>query len=109
MKIVKGITASSGVAKGSALVIKDPMQATSVSAGNYIVVAPYTTPLLNIILLNAKGIVCETGGMTTHAAIISRELNIPCVMSAQGIMNQVQNGQIVEIKAESGEVIIYDE
>lgn len=107
-KIFKGITASIGSARGKALVIRDPMKPAPPADDDYVVVAPYTTPLLNMVLLNAKAIVCETGGMTTHAAIISRELSIPCVMSVKGILNQVQDGQMIEINGGTGEVVIYE-
>src|SRR3989344_3239294 len=103
MRTIKGMTASLGHVKAKALIISDPMRPISATPGDYVVVAPYTTPLLNIVLLNAKGIVCETGGMTTHAAIISRELNIPCIMSAKGILATVKTGQMIEIKTDSSE------
>lgn len=106
--IIKGLIASIGQAKARALIIQDPMKPATPINSDYIVVAPYTTPVLNMILLNAKGIVCETGGMTTHAAIISRELGIPCIMSVKGILDAVKDGQILEIKADTGEVVIYE-
>lgn len=107
-KEIKGVGASQGTAKAEALVIKDPMKPPTIVSNDYIVVAPYTTPLLNMVLLNAKGIVCETGGLTTHAAIISRELGIPCVMSAKNILDAVRDGQIIEIRADSGQVLVYE-
>lgn len=106
-KSIKGISASSGTAKAEALVIASLLSIPPVPKVPYIVVAPYTTPLLNLILLKAKGIVCETGGLTTHAAIIARELKIPCVMSAKGILDEVITGQLIEINADAAEVIIY--
>lgn len=73
---------------------------------DYIVIAPYTTPAMNIILFTAKGIICETGGLTTHAAIIARELNIPCVMSVKNIMNQIKDGQQIELNGDTSEITL---
>lgn len=73
---------------------------------DYVVIAPYTTPSMNIILFTAKGIICETGGLTTHAAIIARELNIPCIMSVKNIMSQIKDGQEIALNGDTGEITL---
>ena len=78
------------------------MVAPDMPNGNFVIVAEYTTPALNLLLLNAKGIVCETGGITTHASIIARELGIPCVVGVTGIMRLILNKQIITIDSSKG-------
>lgn len=103
---LKGVIASKGFAKANSLVISDLMNLPAIPDHDYIVIAPYTTPAMNVILLTAKGIACETGGLTTHAAIIARELKIPCIMSVKDIMKQINDGQNIELNADIGEITI---
>ena len=106
MKKFTGITVSKGKVKARTLVVEDLTKLPIVPDYEFIVIAPYTTPIMNVILLSAKGIVCETGGMTTHASIIARELKIPCVVSVKNIISHIKNGQEVELNADIGEVTI---
>lgn len=103
---LKGVIASKGFVKAKSLVISDLINLPAIPDGDYIVIAPYTTPAMNVILLTAKGIICETGGLTTHAAIIARELKIPCIMSVKDLLKQIKDGQDVELNADVGEVTI---
>lgn len=104
--IFKGLAVSSGYVKAGVLIIENPMVAPEAPDGDFIVVAEYTTPILNVLLMNAKGVVCETGGMTMHAAVIARELGIPCVVNVKGIMKSVSNKQIITIDGSKGEVYV---
>lgn len=103
---LKGITASKWFVRAKSLVISDFANLPSIPKNDYIVIAPYTTPAMNIILFTAKGIICETGGLTTHAAIIARELNVPCVMSVKNIMNQIKDGQQIGLNGDTGEITL---
>lgn len=105
-KIFKGIAASSGFIQAEALIIDNPMVAPNLPAGDFVVIAEYTTPALNLLFMNAKGVACETGGMTMHAAVIARELGIPCVVGAKGIMKSISNNQVVTIDGSKGEVYV---
>ena len=107
LKKFTGITVSKGNARAKVLVVNDLINLPPVPNYDFIVVAPYTTPVMNVILLSAKGIVCETGGLTTHAAIIARDLNIPCLMNVKNILAEVKNGQDIELNTENNEVIIF--
>jgi pyruvate, water dikinase len=105
-KIFKGIVASSGFVQSEALVIKNPMIAPNLPAGDFVVIAEYTTPALNLLLMNAKGVICETGGITMHAAVIARELGIPCIVGAKGIMKSILSKQIVTIDGLKGKIYV---
>lgn len=56
--------------------------------------------------VNAKGYVTEFGGLTSHAAIVARSLNIPAVVGAHDATNRIQNGDILVIDGYHGEVVI---
>jgi len=67
-----------------------------------ILVAHSTTPELMKLCDLAAGIVTDQGGMLSHAAIVSRELNIPCIV-ATGITTQIfKDGDIIELDADTG-------
>lgn len=105
---ISGLAVSNGRARGKALVINNLKVIPVAHNSGYIVVAPYTTPNLNLILMNAGGIVCETGGLTTHAAIIARELGIPCLVGVKDALKKISNNQEIEINSKNHEVIIYE-
>jgi len=105
-KVFKGIAASSGYAKAKVLIIDNPMIAPGLPDGDFIIVAEYTTPILNLLLMKARGVVCETGGMTMHAAVIARELGIPCVVGAKGVLKSVLNKQIIVVDGFKGNVYV---
>lgn len=52
-----------------------------------------------------KGIVLEKGGLSSHCVILARSMNIPCIIGMAGILGQLQEGQLVLLDAEHGEVI----
>lgn len=101
--ILKGICACKGKASAKAFVIEDISSVPEVPDAEYILVAPYTTPVLNMLILNSKGIICERGGMTCHAAVIAREFSIPCVLGINNATTLVRQGQNISIN--NGEVI----
>lgn len=108
IKLLKGTPASPGRVRAKAFIIDDPLRLPSIPNYDYIVVAQFTTPVLNLLLSGAKGIVCQGGGITMHAAIIARELGIPCVVGAEGVLAAVKKGEEVEVDGELGEVKIYE-
>ena len=54
--------------------------------------------LINGLSGNIKGIICENGGILSHAAIIARELKIPCLVSCKGCMEYIRTGDYIRIK-----------
>ncbi len=104
MKKYKGISACSGKVRGKVLKIDNPIKPVLGKKG-YILVAPFTTPVIALAISQAKGIVCEKGGITSHAAIISRELGIPCVVGVTGILAVLKNNQLITVDANKGEII----
>ncbi|RJQ35815.1 hypothetical protein C4568_00230 [Candidatus Parcubacteria bacterium] len=71
-----------------------------------ILVTGMTNPQMIPFIKNAAAIVTDEGGLTCHAAIISREFKIPCIVGTQGATKLLNNGDMVEVDADRGEVRI---
>jgi len=71
-----------------------------------ILVAETTAPELIVACKKAAAIVTDIGGMMSHAAIISRELGIPCIVGTQFAAKVLHDGDLVEVDADKGVVII---
>ena len=104
-RLLIGLAASLGKTKGRVKIISDFESVSKIRKGE-ILVAPYTTPLLTTAILKASAIVTETGGVSSHAAIVARELGIPCVVGAQNATRILKDGMEVIVDGEKGEVYV---
>ncbi|MDD5291031.1 MAG: PEP-utilizing enzyme [Patescibacteria group bacterium] len=98
---LKGQVANLGKARGRAKIIKSFKDIGKIKKGD-ILVAPITKPDLITGLKKVAAIVTDEGGLTCHAAIISRELKIPCVVGAKIATQVLRDGQLVEVDANKG-------
>ncbi len=103
--ILKGIGASSGVSFGPVNVILDIKNTTSF-IDKQVLVTQMTTPDWTPIMKRASAIITQSGGATAHAAIVSRELGIPCIVGAKDATNILKTGQEVTVDGSAG--CIYD-
>ncbi len=101
--LVTGLGASPGVASGKVRVLKTPDQGEQLQAGE-VLVAPMTSPDWVPTMRRAAGIVTDSGGMTCHAAIVSRELRIPCIVGAREATRVLRDGELVTIDGRKGQV-----
>lgn len=101
--IVSGLGASPGIGVGPVKIIKSPAEIKRVERGD-VLVTEMTTPDYVPGMKRAAAIVTDTGGMTSHAAIVSRELGVPCVVGASGATTKLKEGQIVSVDGNSGVV-----
>ena len=69
-----------------------------------ILVAPKTTPKYVPAMEKAIAIVTDEGGLLSHAAIVSREMDIPCVVGTKIATQVLKDGELVEVDAERGVV-----
>jgi phosphohistidine swiveling domain-containing protein len=100
---IKGAVASKGKVTGVVKIIMNPDEFYKMNDGD-IIVTSMTRPEFAPILKKASAIVTNEGGITCHAAIISRELRIPCII-ATGVATQVlKDGDTVEVDADNGVV-----
>ncbi len=98
---IKGNVACRGKAKGKVRVILDKVEVGKFRKGE-VLVTTMTTPDFVVIMKQAVAIVTDEGGLTCHAAIISRELGIPCVVATKHATEVFKDGDLVEVDAERG-------
>jgi pyruvate, water dikinase len=101
--ILSGAPASPGVASGPVKIVPDPSQIDKVLQGD-ILVAEMTTPDFVPAMKRAAAIVTDRGGRTAHAAIVSRELGIPCVVGCEKATAILKDGQIITVDGSNGKV-----
>lgn len=100
-----GSIASQGTAIGKAVVCIGIKSFSKVKRGD-IVVAPMTRPEYMPALKKAVAIITDEGGITSHAAIIARELGIPAVIGTKNATKILRDGDLVEVRANHGVVKI---
>jgi phosphoenolpyruvate synthase/pyruvate phosphate dikinase len=103
---IQGVAASSGRAIGKAIIIKNNNDINRVANGD-IMVAKFTEPFMTPAMTKAIAIVTDYGGITAHAAIISRELGIPCIVGTEIATEKLKDGEVVFVDAEKG-IVYFD-
>ncbi|MGI9603892.1 MAG: PEP-utilizing enzyme [Acidimicrobiales bacterium] len=101
---LQGVAVNGGVASGRARVVTDPGDPRGLEPGEVLVCA-ITDPSWTPLFLAAAAVVCDTGAMQSHAAIVSRELGIPAVLSVPGITS-VADGTMLHVDGDTGTVRI---
>lgn len=104
-KALKGQTASLGKVTGRVKIVHKIHQVANMAKGD-ILVATMTRPEMIVAINKAAAIVTDEGGITCHAAIVSRELNIPCVIGTKNATRVLKDGDMVEVDADKGVVRI---
>ena len=99
----KGVPACRGFATGHVHIVRTAEDMKSFVKGE-ILVTNQTTPEFVPIMKKAVAIVTEQGGVTSHAAVISRELNVPCIIGVRDITRVLKTGDRIEVDAERGVV-----
>ncbi len=90
---------------GTARVIKDDSDWQELPE-NPIVIVTTTTPRMLPYLDKVKGIIAEQAGLTSHAALVSRELQIPAIVAVTNATSLIKNGQIVTLDCVSGGITV---
>ncbi len=101
--LLSGSSASPGIASGPVKIVTDPSLIDKVLDGD-ILVAEMTTPDFVPAMKRAAAIVTNRGGRTAHAAIVSRELGLPCVVGAENATTTLKDGQVITVNGASGKV-----
>jgi pyruvate,water dikinase len=101
--ILKGQAASPGIASGPVKKILTAKEISKVKKGE-ILVTIMTSPDFVPAMKKVVAIITDKGGQTSHAAIVSRELGIPCVVGTEIATKALKNSQIVTINGSKGEV-----
>jgi len=103
--LIKGQGAAPGIASGKVVIIRDVKDTGAVKEGD-ILVTKMTNPDMVPAMRKVAAIVTDEGGMTCHAAIVSRELGTPAVVGTKTATAILKNGQIVTVDGELG--LIYE-
>lgn len=107
--ILKGLPASPGLATGKVRIIEDPKDIKEFKDGE-ILVTLMTSPDWVPAMKKASAIITNNGGMTCHAAIVSREMQIPCLVGTtsrgNAATNVLKNGQEITVDTKNG--VVYD-
>ncbi len=97
----QGVCASPGKANGKIRIVSYPSQNHKVKSGDILVAYATTVDYLPA-MKRAAAIVTEVGGLTCHAAVVSREFGIPCVVALTNAMRNYKDGDMVEVDATKG-------
>ena len=98
---ITGIIAQRGIARGPVKIHLSVVKHSYIPKGS-VLVCGMTNPQIVPMLKNAVAIITDEGGLTCHAAIISRELGIPCIVGAKIATKVLKDGDLVEVDAERG-------
>ncbi len=102
-KILSGAPASPGLVTGSVKLVPDVKHLDKVKPGD-VMVTDLTTPDFVPAMKRAAAIVTNRGGLTSHAAIVSRELGVPCVVGTSTATETLKDGQVITVNGSTGEV-----
>ncbi len=106
IKELKGqIAYQKGVVTGKVKIILAPSEMSKMEEGD-ILVSSRTYPDLLPAMKKAKAFITEHGGLLSHAAIVSRELQIPCIVGISGVVSFLSDGDLVEVDTLKGLVTV---
>ncbi len=103
--ILHGLGASPGIATGPVRILETVSQSASLRSGE-ILVARMTSPDWVPLMRRAAAIITDAGGMTSHAAIVSRELGIPCIVGTRTATQTLRTGMVVSVNGHDGTVVL---
>ncbi|MFH0971783.1 MAG: PEP-utilizing enzyme [Candidatus Micrarchaeota archaeon] len=99
--VIRGTTASPGKITGRVKIILKHSEFGKLKKGD-VLVTPMTTPDFVVIMKKAGAIVTDEGGLSCHAAIVSRELQVPCIVGTKNATKLLKDNDLVEVDATEG-------
>lgn len=102
--LIQGLPAVPGVASGVVRVLGDVSEGARLQDGE-VLVAKMTNPDWLPTMRRASALVTDTGGMTCHAAIVARELKVPCIVGARTATRDLTDGMVVTVDGTHGRVL----
>jgi pyruvate,water dikinase len=106
VRIISGVGVSSGITEGFVRVVTDPAF-TEVGDGE-ILVTPTTDPSWASIMFLSSALVVDIGGPLSHAAVVARELAIPCVVNTRHGSRVLRTGDRVRVDGDAGTVEVLE-
>ncbi|WAL49324.1 PEP-utilizing enzyme [Rhodococcus pyridinivorans] len=102
-----GVSGCTGTVRGIARVLTTPDDPSALEPGE-ILIAPITDPSWTPLFVAASAVVVDVGAPFSHAAIVSREIGIPCVVSATDATKRIPNGALIEVDGTAGTVTVVE-
>jgi pyruvate,water dikinase len=106
-EVVQGVPGCTGQYVGRARVILDPTEPGDLEPGD-VLIAPNTDPAWTPLFMSCGAVVVNVGAAISHAIIVSRELGLPCVVSAIDATVRIPNGALIEVNGDNGAVTILE-
>ena len=106
-EVVQGVPGCTGQYVGRARVILDPTEPGDLEPGD-VLIAPNTDPAWTPLFMSCGAVVVNVGAAISHAIIVSRELGLPCVVSATDATVRIPNGALIEVNGDNGAVTILE-
>ena len=108
--IARGLGVSNGRVKGTVRIVTGFEDFNKFNEGD-ILVTHLTSPTMVPMMNKAAGIICNIGWLTSHPSIVSREMGIPCIVSAKDVSGKLvtdvlKDDMVVEMDGETGEIFM---
>lgn len=104
---IQGVPGCPGVVRARARVILDPTDPGALEPGD-VLVAPSTDPAWTPLFMPASAVVVNVGGQISHSIIVSRELGLPCIVSATDATVRIPDGALIEVNGDTGVVTVVE-
>ncbi|MEM3091353.1 MAG: phosphoenolpyruvate synthase [Candidatus Pacearchaeota archaeon] len=101
--ILTGLAASPGIGSGKIKIVKNLSDLSKVKTGD-VLVTKMTNPDMVVTMQRCSAIITDEGGLTAHAAIISREMGIPAVVGTQTATTKLKEGEIITVNGFTGKI-----
>lgn len=98
-----GVGVGAGTYTGRACVLTGPDGFERIEPGD-VLVAPFTSPSFNSVLPLVGAIAVQEGGVMSHTAIVAREFEIPAVVGVAGLLDEIRDGETVEVDPDAGTI-----
>ncbi len=102
--LFSGVGASPGIASGIVKIVHTMDELSKINKGN-IMVTTMTNPDMVVAMSKSSAIITDEGGLTSHAAIVSREMGIPAVVGTRNATHKLKEGQIVTVDGFTGRIL----
>ncbi|UZE94064.1 MAG: phosphoenolpyruvate synthase [Candidatus Pacearchaeota archaeon] len=102
-ELLKGLAASPGMASGTVKIIYNLKDLSKIQKGD-VLVTRMTNPDMVVTMQKSSAIVTDEGGLTCHAAIISREVGVPAVVGTRTATQKLKDGQIITVDGTNGKI-----
>ena len=101
--ILTGLAASPGIASGKIKIVENMSDLSKIKNGD-ILVTRMTNPDMVVTMQRSAAIVTDEGGLTAHAAIVSREMGIPCVVGTQEATEKLKDREVITVDGYTGKI-----